>query len=93
MPPLHPACRSVATPYYGEPIGQRASVDGPVPADTTFRQWLEDQPKDVQNEVLGRTRADAWRAGKLPFDKMVGRDMQPLTVAELRRLDRIPGEG
>ena len=93
MPPRHPNCRSSATPFFGEPVGNRASVDGPVPADTTFPQWLEDQPKSVQNQVLGRTRAEAWRAGKLSFDQMVGRDLQPLTIAELRRLDRLPGEG
>lgn len=89
IPPLHPNCRSVAVPDFGDPVGNRASVDGPVPADTTFRQWIEDQPKGVQIEVLGKTRAEAWRAGKLSFDQMVGRDLQPLTVAELRRLDRI----
>lgn len=92
MPPLHPHCRSRPRPWMGDPVGNRASADGPVPADTTFRQWLEGQPKGVQDEVLGRTRAEAWRSGKLSFDRMLGRDLQPLTVAELRRLDRLPAD-
>jgi len=94
MPPLHPNCRSTAVPDFGgEPIGTRASVDGPVPADVDFGQWLEGQGVAVQNEVLGATKAAAWRSGKLSLEQMLGRDLQPLTLAELRRLDRIPDEG
>jgi SPP1 gp7 family putative phage head morphogenesis protein len=91
MPPLHPNCRSTVIPYTGdEPIGNRASVNGPVPAGTNFRGWLEDQPQFVQDEVLGKTRAAAWRAGDLTFEQMVGRDMMPLSIQQLRDLDRIP---
>jgi SPP1 gp7 family putative phage head morphogenesis protein len=93
MPPAHPNCRSTTVPDFGgEPIGTRAAVDGPVPADMTFRSWLQAQGRDVQDEVLGKTRATAWRGGRLTFEKMLGADMQPLTLAELRRLDRIPDE-
>lgn len=92
LPPLHPNCRSTIVPYIGEPIGNRASVDGPVPAETNFRGWLEGQPVSVQNEVLGPTRAAAWRAGDLSFEDMVGRDLTPLSVQRLRELDRIPDD-
>ena len=92
LPPLHPNCRSTIVPYIGEPIGNRASVDGPVPAETNFRGWLEGQPISVQNEVLGPTRAAAWRAGDLSFEDMVGRDLTPLSVQRLRELDRIPND-
>lgn len=92
LPPLHPNCRSTIVPYIGEPIGNRASVDGPVPAETNFRGWLEGQPISVQNEVLGPTRAAAWRAGDLSFEDMVGRDLTPLSVQRLRELDRIPDD-
>lgn len=93
MPPLHPNCRSTAVPDFGDPIGTRASIDGPVPADVTFQDWLEDQGVQVQNEVLGATKAAAWRSGKLSIDQMLGRDLQPLTLEQLRRLDRIPDGG
>lgn len=90
LPPLHPNCRSNVVPYTGEPVGERASVDGPVPAATDFRTWLKDQPQDVQDEVLGKARAQAWRDGDLTFEQMVGKDMLPLTVKELIAKDRIP---
>lgn len=92
MPPLHPSCRSTTVPVFGDPIGQRASVDGPVPADLSFPKWLETQDAATQNEVLGATKADAWRNGKLTIEQMLGRDLEPLTLAELRDLDRIPEE-
>lgn len=89
LPPLHPNCRSTTAPYFGDPIGNRASIDGPVPADQTFRDWLEGRSVAEQNEVLGRTKAEAWRSGRLSIEKMLGRDLQPLTLAELRDLDRL----
>ena len=93
VPPLHPNCRSTAVPNFGdpsEPMGERASVDGPVPADLAFPEWLEGQSVAVQNEVLGKTKADAWRAGEITIQQMLGRDLQPLTIAELRALDILP---
>lgn len=90
QPPLHPNCRSTAVPDIGEPIGNRASIDGPVPADTTFPDWLEGQPRGVQDEMLGKSRAAAWREGNLSLEDMLGPSLQPLSLAELRALDRIP---
>jgi SPP1 gp7 family putative phage head morphogenesis protein len=89
MPPLHPNCRSVAVPdFRGKPIGTRASIDGQVPAATDYESWLATQSISEQNTVLGKTKAEAWRAGKITLKQMLGRDLQPLTLAELRRLDR-----
>lgn len=90
MPPLHPGCRSVSVPDFGgDPIGTRASTDGQVPADKDFESWLGARSQKEQNEVLGVTKAKAWRSGKLTLKNMLGRDLQPLTLAELRELDRI----
>lgn len=90
VPPLHPNCRSSTVPDFGrDPDGTRASVTGPVPADQTFRDWLEGRSVGEQNEVLGRTKAEAWRSGKLSIDKMLGADLQPLSLSELRDLDRL----
>ena len=90
VPPLHPNCRSTIVPWTGNVIGNRASVNGPVPAETTFPDWLEGQPRSVQDEMLGPSRAAAWRAGELSFDQMVGRDLLPLSIDELRQRDLIP---
>lgn len=92
VPPLHPGCRSVMTPAFGpddEPSGKRASIKGQVPASTTFEEWVETIPKAEQDRYFGKAKATAWRAGKLTLKDMLGRDMQPLTLAELRELDRL----
>lgn len=92
MPPEHPRCRCTGVPWFGEPEGNRASTDGPVPADQTFPQWLEGRSAAEQDEVLGKTKAAAWRRGDLTLRDMLGADLQPLTLAELRRMDRLPDE-
>jgi len=91
VPPLHPNCRSTAVPDFGDddPGAKRAAVGGQVPASTTYQDWLKQQPKGDQDRMLGRTKAAAWRRGDLTFERMVGRDLQPLTLAELRKLDRV----
>lgn len=87
--PAHPRCRCSPVPWFGDPIGTRASVDGQVPADTDLESWLATQPHKEQDKAFGKTKADAWRAGKLTMRQMLDRDLQPLTLADLRRLDRI----
>ncbi len=101
-PPLHPGCRCTVLPDLGEPLGTRASVGGvegedgevtakgaQVPADLRFPEWLAQQPREWQDRALGKTRAAAWRAGRLSFRRMVGPDLQPLTLAELADLGDI----
>jgi SPP1 gp7 family putative phage head morphogenesis protein len=92
VPPEHPRCRCSPAPWLGDPIGTRASQDGPVPAEQTVPEWWEGRSAAEQDEILGKTKAAAWRRGDLTLDQMFGRDLQPLSVAELRRLDRIPDE-
>lgn len=92
VPPLHPNCRSVALPMPdpdAKPVGQRASIKGRVPAATKFEEWLATIPRDEQDMVLGKTKAAAWRDGKLTLRDMIGSRMQPLTLAELREMERI----
>ncbi|MBB76520.1 MAG: hypothetical protein CMJ75_18605 [Planctomycetaceae bacterium] len=79
-PPQHINCRSTTVPVLRswEELGipanaispsTRASMNGQVPASTTFNGWLKDQPRGVQNEVLGPTRASLWREGKIELTK------------------------
>jgi len=49
--------------------GRRVEVS----SSTTYAQWLRDQPRRVQEEVLGRTRARMFREGRSLGD-MVRRD-------------------
>jgi|5B_taG_2_1085324.scaffolds.fasta_scaffold00216_34 SPP1 gp7 family putative phage head morphogenesis protein len=90
MPPLHPNCRSTAVPFFDEePEGTRAAFDGQVEASVTFEEWLQTRPQAEQNEMLGKTKAAAWRRGDITLQQMLGRDLQPLTLEELRQKDRL----
>ncbi len=66
----------------------RASMDGQVPADTTYGDWLQRQSAERQDEVVGPTRGKLMRAGKLPFDKFYSERGDYLTLDELR--ERVP---
>lgn len=92
----HWGCRSISTPVLKswrelgidldemEP-GERASMDGMVPADLTYGQWLKEQSAARQDEILGPTRGRLLRSGKLEFEQFANRKGDWLTLAQLRR--------
>lgn len=69
VPPVHFNCRSTTIPIidykglgidppdWGTGPSVRASADGPVKGNLTYGQWLKQQPKEYQDEVLGKNRA------------------------------------
>lgn len=86
--PYHWNCRSLRIaevydkfkiPGLGE---TRSSVDGPIPASTTYGDFLKRQNKEFQDDVLGPTRAQIFRDGKVKIDQFsdFGR---VLTIKEL----------
>lgn len=94
-PPLHFNDRCVLTPETKTwrelgidlpepPDGMRASRDGPVPASTTFREFLDRQSPAFQDEVLGPGRAALYRDGKITLADLVNGRGNPLTLKELR---------
>ncbi|QDU67700.1 minor capsid protein [Engelhardtia mirabilis] len=98
-PPLHWNCRSSTVPVIASfrdlgidldeaPPGTRASMNGQVASTVTYQEWLKAQPAEVQNEMLGATRAKAFRAGT-PITSFVATDYSPLTIGQLRELERI----
>lgn len=92
FPPQHFNCRSIPVPVIkweelgiAPPAeGTRASADGQVPGETTYEQWLRDQPKSVQDEILGPARARLFRARKVGLRDLVRKDNRVVTVGELR---------
>jgi SPP1 gp7 family putative phage head morphogenesis protein len=97
VPPRHPNCRCTTTPItksfremgidmdeFGP--GLRHSMNGLVPSTTTYPQWLRGQSTAVQNQVLGTTKAKAFRAGKIKLSRF-STDNRVLTNKELRRLE------
>lgn len=95
-PPAHFNCRSTTTPILKswEELGikardlspaTRASMNGQVPADQTYQDWLEEQPASVQDAALGPGRAKLFREGKITVDELVDENLRPLSLEELRR--------
>ncbi|OEH66771.1 MAG: hypothetical protein BAX61_13275 [Psychrobacter sp. B29-1] len=92
-PPLHHNCRStilivLKDEYAGRGnINKRASKDGPV-ANESYYSWLNKQPKEFQDDVLGETRGQLLRSGGLSADKFAAlqldKNFKPLTLAEMR---------
>ena len=97
MPPQHFNCRSTTVPIIDpdilppSTIAKRASADGPVPINTSYGQWLKDQPLKTKQDVLG--------PGKVPYfnrlvekygardamAKLVRDDGSELTLDQLRK--------
>ena len=93
-PPLHHNCRStilivLKDEYSGRGnINKRASKGGPVDNESYY-SWLNKQPKDFQDDVLGETRGKLLRSGGLSADKFAAlqldKNFKPLTLAEMRK--------
>ena len=106
MPPQHFNCRSTTVPvinykklgFNPPPPARRASMDGQVPADTTYGKWLKDKmPGETEADVIRRQqdalgdKAPYFRnlANKYGPDtaiaKLVRDDGSELTLAQLRQ--------
>lgn len=96
-PPQHFNCRSTVIPVLKSwkelgidlkeaPEGTRASMNGQVPASTTYGEWLKGQSKEVQDDILGPGKAAVFRKGNVPIDKFVA-DGKSLTISQLEKLD------
>ena len=94
-PPRHFNCRSRLRPVtmsFRElgldadeiPAGTRASMDGQVPADITFNQFLKGKPKSFADDLLGPKRAQLWRDGEINLTQLVDMRGNPLTVEQLK---------
>jgi hypothetical protein len=92
---LHWGCRSTSIPIFKTwrdlgidedevPDTTRASMDGQIPAQTTFEEWLRKQSATRQDTVLGEGRADLWRRDKITFRDLLDQSGRPLTTEELR---------
>jgi hypothetical protein len=76
----HWGCRSVAVPvtkswrelgFDNDELdeGTRSSMDGYVPAETTYKDWFGKQSAARQNEILGPTRGKLYREGKYTLNR------------------------
>ena len=102
-PPAHYGCRSTTTPILKSwkelgislreaPAGTRASMNGQVPAKLTYQEWLEDQPRQVQDDVLGPTRGELFRERRLRVQDFVDERYRPMTLKEIRAREGLTEE-
>lgn len=66
------------------PEGTRASMDGQVPAKTTYYDWLSTKPASFQDGVLGKGRGKLFRGGKLPPERFTDRSGKAYTLEQLK---------
>ncbi|WP_443697692.1 phage minor head protein [Pseudomonas sp.] len=95
---IHWNCRSTSSPVtkswreLGIPIdemtpGQRASMDGQVPADTTYSDWLGRQSDARKVEVLGPMRYQLYKDGKHTLEDFYSPTGEWLTLAQIAERD------
>jgi hypothetical protein len=93
-PPRHWNCRSVLSPVTKSwqemgikakelSTGARAALDGEVPAETKFGDWLERRSEAEQDRILGTGKAELWRSGKISLSQLVDMRGKPLTLDQL----------
>lgn len=93
-PPLHFNCRSTTVPILKSfrelgfnvkdiPDSTRASMNGQVPVSVTYQEWLKGEDPKVQDEVLGKRRAELFRAGKFSVSEFVDKKGKTLTLKQL----------
>ena len=100
-PPAHINCRSTIIPItkswnelgakgkFKKPNqGQRATMNGRVPADMTYEEWLRIQPLEIQQEVLGVKGQRLWKEGKVPISRFVDNKGAAYTLAELEEREK-----
>lgn len=95
-PPAHVNCRSttVAITKSWRELGfdvddlspsTRASMNGKVPAKTTYFEWLGRQSASAQKDVLGPSRYKLWKKGGITPDRFQNDAGRLFTLDELRR--------
>lgn len=100
VPPRHINCRSAATPVLrsfkemGLDVPEivvegrtRATIDGQIPADTSFSQWLRGKPAKFQDQMLGATRGRLFRENKMDVDRFTNNKGVVYTLDQLRERD------
>lgn len=81
--------RELGIPIDEVPPSERASMDGAVPADLSYADWLKKQSAARQDDVLGPTRGKLMRDGGLTLDKFATDKGAWLTLDQLRERDAV----
>lgn len=87
-PPFHVRCRSSFISVKGGDPPKRASQDGVV-ENMTYYEWLKTKTAEFQDGVLGKTRGELFRSGKLSAEQFsrlqLDKNFRPLTLKQLQQ--------
>ena len=64
----------------------QASMDGMVPAEFSYEDWIKSKPEAFQQQVLGLAKWRLWNSGKIAFVDLVDQRSNPLSLADLEAL-------
>jgi len=91
VPPAHPNCRCAILPVVKKeflpddlPAGEKASIEGPIDARTTYEDWLRTQSHENVSKVLGKQKAKLFLDGKLKMERFIDNQDFELTLDELK---------
>ena len=104
-PPIHPRCRSTTVAVLAKEYqkfiddGVRPAKDpdsgkvSRISANTSYYDWLKRQPVDVQESIIGTSRARLLRNGGLSSERFaelqLGKQFEPLNLEQMRELDPV----
>jgi SPP1 gp7 family putative phage head morphogenesis protein len=95
-PPFHPNCRTsfILLTKFSAMFSKgatRASVNGQVPANLSYYEWLKTQPMSFIELAIGPNRAKLLMNGGLDADKFaalqLGKNFKPITLDRMRELE------
>lgn len=64
----------------------QSSMDGMVPAEFSYEDWIKSKPEVFQQQVLGAPKWRLWNSGKIAFVDLVDQRSNPLSLADLQEL-------
>lgn len=96
-PPYHMRCRTILLPIIksfrelGIDLDEikgatKASMDGQIPKDMSFDEWLKTKPKSFVESTLGKGRAELFLDGKINLSQLTDLRGHPLTIKELTNI-------
>jgi hypothetical protein len=92
---IHFCCRSIETLILksfddlgidDESESEREAMDGQVPANTSYLEWLCTQPQERQEQILGVERARMLKEGEIKPSQFFTKNGRFLTLSELKQL-------
>lgn len=69
------------------PPATRASMDGQVPEDVTYSDWLKNKPAEFQDDVLGKAKGKLFRNG-MPIERFSNNRGKSYTLKQLKEREQ-----